>query len=236
MSLLNPETLSLGVVWYVVFLLSLTCHEAAHALAAKLGGDPTAAARGQASLNPLPHIRREPFGTVFAPIVSFLLSGWMIGWGSAPYDPNWQRRHPHRAAWMALAGPLANIGLMLLAAIAIHVGMAFGALAPGSGGITRVVEAASPGVTGSLAIFLSILFSLNLLLAAFNLLPLPPLDGITALGLLLPEGVALRLAVLSRNRNFALIGILIGWRVFGQLFYPLFGMALSLLYPSVHYR
>ena len=108
-------------LWYVAFLLSLTCHEAAHALAAKLGGDLTAFHGGQVTLNPVPHIKREPFGTVFVPLVSYFMGGWMIGWASAPYDPTWQMRYPHRAAWMAAAGPLANFTLAMLAAAASRV-------------------------------------------------------------------------------------------------------------------
>src|SRR5574337_1031158 len=123
---IRPETIALGVVWYIVFLISTTCHEAAHAFAAKLGGDLTAFRGGQVTLNPIPHIRREPLGTVVVPILSYLFSQWMIGWASAPYDPLWQRRHPRRAAWMALAGPAANFALMLAAAAGIRVGMALG--------------------------------------------------------------------------------------------------------------
>ena len=78
------ETIALGFIWYVVFLFSTTCHEGAHALVAKLGGDPTAFYGGQVTLNPLPHIRREPLGTVVVPILSYLFSEWMIGWASAP--------------------------------------------------------------------------------------------------------------------------------------------------------
>ena len=114
---MNPEFVALGFLWYVVFLFSLTCHEAAHALAAKWGGDFTAAEGGQVTLNPLPHIQREIFGTTIVPILSYIVGGWMIGWGSAPYDPHWRNRHPHRAAWMALAGPSANVILMLAAAL-----------------------------------------------------------------------------------------------------------------------
>src|SRR5208282_5331142 len=103
---LSPATLVLGFIWYVAFLFSTTCHEAAHAYVAKIGGDTTAALGGQVSLNPIPHIRRSPFGMVVFPILSFFLSGGgMIGWASAPYDPLWERRHPRRSAWMALAGP-----------------------------------------------------------------------------------------------------------------------------------
>ena len=75
---MTPEQIALFPLWYVAFLLSLTCHEAAHALVAKWGGDLTAYSSGQVTLNPLPHIRREPFGTVLVPILSFLLSGWML--------------------------------------------------------------------------------------------------------------------------------------------------------------
>ena len=123
---MNTPDLALGAIWYIVFLFSTTCHEAAHALVAKLGGDTTAAEGGQVTLNPIPHIRRSPFGMVVVPILSFLLGGWMIGWASAPFNPAWQRQYPRRSAWMALAGPAANFSLMLLAAIAIRIGLAAG--------------------------------------------------------------------------------------------------------------
>ena len=87
----NPaDFLMLGFIWYIVFLFSTTCHEGAHALVAKIGGDPTAFSGGQVSLNPWPHIRRSPFGLVVVPIISYIAMQWMIGWASAPYDPAWQ--------------------------------------------------------------------------------------------------------------------------------------------------
>ena len=64
----SPEMLVLGVTWYVAFLFSLTLHEAAHALAAYKLGDPTAYHGGQVTLNPLPHMQREPFGTILVPL------------------------------------------------------------------------------------------------------------------------------------------------------------------------
>src|SRR5579864_5640081 len=93
---MTPDFLVLGVIWYIVFLFSTTCHEGAHALAAKIGGDTTAFEGGQVSLNPIPHIRRSPVGLVVVPIISYFVAHWMIGWASAPYDPQWQDRHPHR--------------------------------------------------------------------------------------------------------------------------------------------
>ena len=74
---MEAERVALGIVWYVCFIFSLTCHEAAHALAARLGGDLTASNAGQVTLNPAPHVRREPFGTILIPVLSFMFSGWM---------------------------------------------------------------------------------------------------------------------------------------------------------------
>src|SRR5215831_2200677 len=79
MQQLSPEALVQGLVWYVVFLFSTTCHEASHSIAAKWGGDLTAFHGGQVTLNPLPHMKREPFGMLIVPLLSFLLGGWMIG-------------------------------------------------------------------------------------------------------------------------------------------------------------
>src|SRR5580692_2530652 len=133
MSDLSPEHLTIGFIYYMVFLFSTTCHEASHALVAKLGGDQTAALGGQVTLNPIPHIRREPWGMVVIPLLAFFFAGRMIGWASAPFDPQWERRHPKRAAWMALAGPGANFTLMLLAALGLRVGSALGWFHNGAG-------------------------------------------------------------------------------------------------------
>src|SRR5271167_547812 len=160
---MNSDFIVLGVIWYIVFLFSTTCHEGAHALVAKLGGDTTAFEGGQVSLNPLPHIRREPFGLVVVPIFSYIAAHWMIGWASAPYNPEWQQRYPRRAAWMALAGPGANFTLVIFSALAIRGGILAGVFAqPESASFTRVVTATGPGIAGFAATFLSILFVLNL--------------------------------------------------------------------------
>jgi Zn-dependent protease len=234
--MIDPTMLATGLLWYVAFLLSLTCHEAAHALVAMWGGDSTAAQGGQVSLNPIPHMRRSPFGTIVVPLISYALQGWMLGWASAPYDPFWQARHPHRAAWMALAGPIANLLLVVGAAISIHVGIWMGDFsAPQSVGFSHVVEAAPGGTAQGLAMFLSILFSLNLLLMSFNLLPVPPLDGNTAIGLLMSEQAALRFYDFSRQPGFMMIGLLVAWNVFGQMFNPIFLGAVRLLYPTLTY-
>ena len=239
----TPEFFALGLIWYIVFLFSTTCHEAAHALAAKIGGDPTAFHGGQASLNPIPHIRREPFGMVLVPILTYFVvsRGSMIGWASAPYDPDWERRYPRRAAWMALAGPGANFSLMLLAAAAIRGGVAAGIFqAPQVANFSHIVEAADPGGAGSLlafaATFLSVLFLLNLLLGSFNLLPVPPLDGSSGITLLMSERTALRYLELLKEPMFRMMGLLAAWWLFGQAFDVVFTVALNLLYPGASYR
>jgi Zn-dependent protease len=234
---MESQTLVLGAIWYIVFLFSTTCHEGAHALAAKLGGDPTASHGGQVTLNPWPHIRREPFGTVVVPILSYILARWMVGWASAPYDPLWRQRYPRRAAWMALAGPATNFLLMLLAAAAMRAGMAFGAFrAPASASFTHITEATGPGLAGFLAIFLSVLFVLNLLLGTFNLLPVPPLDGQSAITLLMTEGAALRFLNWTQNQSLGMAGILLAWYVFDKIFPYVYLFAINLLYPGLHYR
>jgi Zn-dependent protease len=234
---MDPDFLALGVLWYVVFLLSTTCHEAAHALAAKLGGDLTAFHGGQVSLDPWPHMRREPFGMILFPLLSYFGGGWMMGWASAPYDPRWSYRYPKRAAWMSLAGPGANFTLALLAGIAIRVGMIAGAfVAPDSLGFSQLVSSTSPGVMAAVAKLLSILFSLNLLLGTFNLLPIPPLDGFSAMGLVLSEGMARKLELWAQQyRMFTVFGLLLSWQIFPQLYWPIFGLALRVLYPAVQY-
>jgi Zn-dependent protease len=233
---MKTPDLALGVIWYIVFLFSTTCHEAAHALAAKMGGDLTAAEGGQVSLNPIPHIRRSPFGMVVIPIISFLLGGWMVGWASAPFDPDWQRRYPRRSAWMSLAGPAANFTLMLLAGIAIRVGMAAGYLAaPESINYANLTVSAHTGDPTFGATALSILFVLNLVLGTFNLLPVPPLDGHTGVMLFMSENTAHRYLDWVRGSGYAMLGLIVAWYAFDKIFAVVFAIALRLLYPGINY-
>jgi Zn-dependent protease len=208
---LSPELLAFGFIWYITFLFSTTCHEAAHALAAKIGGDTTAALGGQVSLNPVPHIQREPWGMVVIPLISFLISRGqsMFGWASAPYDPLWERRHPRRSAWMALAGPAANYSLMLLAVIGLRVGTAMHWL----GNDPTTGRADFPKVV------LYVFFSLNLLLGTFNLLPVPPLDGSTGIMLFMSESRAHKYLDWLRGNSFAMLGLLVAYFFF-RTFYP----------------
>ncbi len=219
---LSPELLALGFIWYVAFLFSTTCHEAAHALAAKIGGDDTAFAGGQLSLNPIPHIQREPWGMVVIPILSLIVNGSIIGWASAPYNPEWERRHPRRAAWMALAGPATNYTLMLIAAVALRLGWSQGWLHDDP--LTGKPDFAS-SVLGAF-------FSLNLLLGTFNLLPVPPLDGSTAVMLFMGETRSQRYLDWLRGNSYAIVGLLLAIVAFRYVYAPIKAFATYYLLQS----
>jgi Zn-dependent protease len=222
-----------GLVWYVVFLFSTSLHEAAHAWSAQRGGDPTAYLGGQVSLDPRPHIRREPFGMLLLPLFTAVTSGWPIGYASAPYDPVWAANHPRRAAWMSLAGPGANLLLVLAASAAIWIGIAAGVFAvPGMVSGSSIVAPTSEGVTAAAAQLVSAFFTLNLILCLFNLMPLPPLDGAGAVGLFLSDSAARRFQELTRHPMLAIAGIVIAWNVFGPIFRRAFWIAVGLLYPG----
>lgn len=226
-----------ALVYYLVFLYSATVHEAAHAWAAKRGGDLTAYHGGQVSLDPRPHIKREPFGMVILPLISVFLSGWPLGFASAPFDPHWAHRYPKRAALMALAGPASNLVMVVLAAVAIRAGIAAGVfVVPPSVGFDRLATGVEAGLWPGLAFFLSVTFSLNLVLMALNLLPLPPLDGSAAIPLFLSDAATDRYQdFLARNPGLGWIGILIAWQVFDRVFQPVFLVAVNLLHPGAGY-
>jgi Zn-dependent protease len=215
----------------VVFFFSTTCHEAAHALIAFRLGDPTAFKAGQVSLNPLPHLRREPVGMILMPILSYLFSGWMLGWASAPYDPAWAYRYPRKSALMAAAGPTANGLLALSTALLLRLGLAAGYFEAPRGAVEfhRVVEA-GPGLAAGLAAALSIAFSLNLLLGVFNLIPLPPLDGSSVVQLVMGEAAARRYQeFLAEQRFLALVGLLAAWKLGGQFLYDFWAASVAVL-------
>ena len=229
--------LSQALVYFIVFLFSTTLHEAAHAWAALRGGDRTAYDGGQVSLDPLPHMRREPFGMVILPLLSALLTGWPMGFASAPYNVNWARTHPRRAAWMALAGPGANLALALLAAIALRGGEMTGVFfAPESVRFGDLAGSDAGATWFAVGRLLSVVFSMNMLLMLFNLLPFPPLDGSAAITLFMDRGTT------SKYQEFiwstpaiGFLGIFIAWQLFDFAFQPVFFFAVNLIYAGASY-
>ena len=173
---------------------------------------------------------------VIVPIVSFFLGGWMIGWASAPYDPYWADSNRRKAALMAMAGPAANLVLILLAALGIRAGMLMGFFyAPEQITFNRITAAAT-GPANSIAILLSIIFSLNLVLLVFNLIPLPPLDGSSILTFFLSDQAARRYNSVIQEPAYRLIGLIIAWHLLDLVLNPIHTIALNILYPGAGYH
>lgn len=234
---MQTPNLATGLLWYFAFIFSVVAHEAAHALAALKLGDRTAYDGGQVSLDPTPHIKREPLGTVAIPIFSYLIGGWMFGWASAPYNREWARAYPDRSALMSLAGPAANLLLVLLCVLAIRLGIAFDLFhAPQSVNFSHLTAANQDGLWVGVAKLLSILCSLNLILCCFNLLPLPPLDGSGIVPLFLSRDKALGYMDFIESTPFMFLGLLLAWKVFDFVFDPIHLAFLNLLYPGAGYH
>jgi Zn-dependent protease len=173
---LTPERIASGITLYVVLLFSLSFHESAHAWAALRLGDDTAQREDRISLNPLVHI--DPVGTVMMPLLQFLFSGApLFAWAKpTPYDPSKFRRDVPMGRGHILvagAGPLSNLLLALLFTAAIFVTARAGILERGP-----VLEILASGVF------------INVLLAMFNLVPIPPLDGSKVASFGLPRSLA----------------------------------------------
>jgi Zn-dependent protease len=227
------STIIQALLWYAVLLFSLCIHEAAHAYAALLGGDQTGWRSGQVTLNPLPHIRREPIGTVWAPLLSFFMMGWMFGWASTPYNLEWSERYPRRSALMALAGPVAN-GLVMVSAFALlRWGLVAGIFStPLHFQLDQVVMAVRPEWQ-AVSRLLSVMFFLNLILMVFNLIPLPPMDGSSVVGLFLPEKLLRSYRVFVRKPALGWLGLIVAWFFFGSLFRPVMIWAMDLLFRGL---
>jgi Zn-dependent protease len=167
---------TLVFIEFLVLLFSLTVHEAAHAVTADRFGDPTARLLGRVSLNPAVHI--DWIGTVLFPLVAMFTGAPLIGWAKpVPVNPSrLGRRWKEKFMAIAAAGPASNIAIALLAAVLLHTVPVSGAL--------------QESTLAPLAVFLYRTVELNVLLAIFNMIPVPPLDGGNVLSGLLSGSVA----------------------------------------------
>ena len=197
-----------------VLLLSLTIHEAAHAVTANWYGDPTARHLGRISLNPVVHV--DPVGTVILPLLGILAGGFVFGWAKpVPVNPANLRRPRQDFLVIAAAGPASNIVLAigaswLLAAVGLE---------------------AARGWAGAVATFAFAMLQLNLLLAVFNMIPVPPLDGGNVLAGLLPEWLAEPYDRLVRPWGFVILLVLMATGGLYQIIGPPMSLLMGWLLP-----
>ncbi len=164
-------------IGFLVLLFSLTLHESAHAWAAYRLGDPTGKMLGRISLNPAVHV--DPVGTVLFPLLASLTRLPLIGWAKpVPVDILKLKNYRRDFMVIAAAGPLSNLALALVGAVGMRLA------SPGVGDIGNL------NVSAPLAQLSIRMLDINLLLAIFNLIPVPPLDGGNVLAGLLPDRLA----------------------------------------------
>jgi Zn-dependent protease len=190
--LLQNSTIYAASVWVLPVVIAITFHEAAHGFVAHRLGDNTAWELGRVSFNPLKHI--DPFGTLLLPAILLLSNSPFLFGYAKPVPVNFRAlRHPRLdMVWVALAGPATNIALALIAAMALHL-------------LGFVPENAAQWIFDNLKNALVI----NVVLAVFNMLPIPPLDGGRVAVGLLPNVLAVPLSRLEPYGMLILIGLLI---------------------------
>jgi Zn-dependent protease len=200
---------------FIVLLFSLTIHEMAHAWTADRLGDPTARLLGRVSLNPLVHA--DPIGTVVFPLVALFTGVPLIGWAKpVPVNVRQLRHHRRDYVLVAAAGPASNLVLALASAVALSILP----VSPQTLG--------EPNVSAPLAALLSQAMRLNVLLAVFNMIPIPPLDGGNVLAGLLPYRLATSFNRM-RPYGFLLLYALILSGGFDYLVVPPYRMIVSWL-------
>ncbi|MBJ94491.1 MAG: site-2 protease family protein [Rickettsiales bacterium] len=197
-----------------VFLFSLVFHEYAHALAAHRLGDSTAAWSGRLTMNPSVHI--DPIGSIAMPMVGMLMGGFIFGWAKpVPFNPRNLRNAPRDTMLIALAGPVSNL-ILLIVCVAATRALVLSGMATGGGLAEILVQMLVWGIY------------INALLAVFNMIPLPPLDGSKVLAYFLDSGTASRLLSFNPMMSFVLIILLVSWGLLDGPLSLLTGIGLEL--------
>ena len=192
---------------FIVLLFSLTVHELAHAWTASRLGDPTARLLGRVSLNPMVHA--DPIGTILFPLLAIIGNVPLIGWAKpVPVNINRLRRGRRDYVFVAAAGPASN----LLMALGASIGLSLLTVSP--------MRLGEPNVSAPIASLLAQAMLINVLLAVFNMIPIPPLDGGNVLGGLLPRSIGSKYDAIVRPYGFILLYALLLTRGFDYLVIP----------------
>jgi Zn-dependent protease len=219
------------LLWFIVFLFSLSCHESAHAWTSERFGDYTGRYQGRITLNPIPHI--DITGTIILPLVGMISGAMMFGWAKpVQTNPLLWRDKKKANIMVSMAGPASNFILAIVAFTIIKVLLIRQVVEPGSFPFDIVQPAFDqPTVMIPIAKLLSILLELNVLLGVFNLIPIPPLDGSHVLESLLPYEMAEAYAAI-RPYGIFLLAALMFTRVLGYIITPVFNLVFMLLFGS----
>jgi Zn-dependent protease len=213
------------LLWFIVFLFSLSVHESAHALVSDRFGDDLGRSLGRISLNPIVHM--DPIGTVLFPLMSAFTGIPLFGWAKpVPVNPLAWREKDKANFWTSAAGPLSNFALALIAFVVLKILLWTHVVVP-TGAFFMVVAGA--GVMDPISKLLSLLLTVNLALGIFNLIPVPPLDGGGMLESVLPYE-AQRSFEQIKPYGFMLLFALMLLGAFSFIFYPVMLFVLKLLY------
>ena len=219
---------------FIVLLFSLTIHESAHAWTANWLGDPTARNLGRITLNPLVHV--DPIGTVLLPLIAFSTGAPIIGWAKpVPVNVANLRNDRSDFVWVAAAGPISNPGIALAGALMMRLLAVWATNVDVLGGQPSFLSYDLAGLSGPVVrIFqlANLAVQINLLLAVFNMIPIPPLDGGNVLGGMLPMWLGEPYDRLVRPYGFLLLYALLLTGTLGAIIGPPY-LFLSRLLMSV---